>query len=80
MRSPRTTAKLIITKCIAFSYNISAGHTSHLQVYICKPEGWYGQPKYSCDKTRSDQLHSSFWISRFWPQKGLSISYNFLDL
>ena len=58
----------------------SAGHTSHLQVYICKPEeGWYGQPKHCYDKTRSHQLRIGLWISRFWPQKGLSLSYNFLD-
>ena len=34
---------------------------------ICKPEGWYGQPKYFYDKTIPvvlNQLCSSLWTSR----------------
>ena len=51
-RSPKTTAKLIITERLLLSHNnISAGHTSLLQVY--RRLVW---PKY---------CYSSLWTSRF---------------
>ena len=45
-------------RVLLFHSNISAGLTSLLQAYRCKPEeGWYGQSKYCNEKTLDCYTH-----------------------